>query len=203
MSPEQLCQFCPAAERFHVPLLATFERFQISTPVRQAAFLAQVAHESAGFRRLEENLNYSAQGLKATWPHRFDVEKAALLHRKPQQIANYVYAGRLGNGPESSGDGWRFRGRGLIQITGRNNYREVSEALFLSAHRLLDEPELLTQPDCAAKSAGYFWQSRGLNLLADQGNFRQITYRINGGYHGMDARDALHAKVLNALECFA
>jgi putative chitinase len=188
VTPDQLRAFCPAAQPFLDGLLATFARYEISTPVRQAAFLAQVAHESGGFSRVVENLNYSAQRLLQIFPRRFtDLEQAARYERQPAMIANHVYAGRLGNGGEASGDGWHFRGRGLIQVTGRDNYRACSIALF-GDERLLATPELLEQPHFACESAGWFWQSRQLNQLADQDRFDDITRKINGGQHGCHDR---------------
>lgn len=177
-------------------------RFSLTTPARQSAFLAQAAHESAGFTRLTENLNYSATGLAATWPGRFrgaDGQPNALaqaLHRRPEAIANLVYASRMGNGPEASGDGWRYRGRGLLQITGRAQYQRCGAALGLP---LVEQPDLLAQPEPAVLSAAWFWQVNGLNELADAGDFEAITRRINGGLNGLAERRALWAKFLEAL----
>lgn len=199
MKLEQLRAFCSAAQPFYEGLLSTFERCEISTPERQAAFLAQVAHESGGFSRLVENLNYSAQALLKTFPRRFpDLEVATRYERQPAKIANHVYAGRLGNGDESSGDGWHFRGRGLIQVTGRDNYRVCSIALFGDT-RLLSTPELLEQPVFACESAGWYWQSRQLNQLADTGRFDDITKKINGGQHGCHDRHEWLRKAQAAL----
>ena len=167
-------------------LNAGLERFQINTPGRIAAFLAQIAHESGDFMHVEENLNYSAMGLRKTWPGRFPSDDfAQRYHRNPERIANYVYGGRNGNGPEASGDGWRFRGRGLIQITGRDNYASYSRAIDDST--ILTDPGQLAQPRHAATSACWFWSAKGLNPFADQGTeagFNEITHRINGGWNG-------------------
>lgn len=177
-------------------------RFSLTTPTRQSAFLAQAAHESAGFTRLTENLNYSATGLAATWPGRFrgaDGQPNALaraLNRRPEAIANVVYANRMGNGPEASGDGWRYRGRGLLQITGRAQYERCGAALGLP---LVEQPDLLAQPEPAVLSAAWFWQVNGLNELADAGDFEAITRRINGGLNGLAERRALWAKFREAL----
>jgi putative chitinase len=179
-----------------------FPRFSLTTSTRQSAFLAQTAHESAGFTRLTENLNYSATGLAATWPARFrgaDGQPNALargLHRQPEAIANVVYANRMGNGPEASGDGWRYRGRGLLQITGRAQYQRCGAALGLP---LVEQPDLLAQPGPAVLSAAWFWQVNGLNELADAGDFEAITRRINGGLNGLAERRALWAKFREAL----
>jgi putative chitinase len=168
----------------------------IDTGERIAAFLAQIAYESAGFRRLEENLNYTAKGLMATWPKRFtSLQMASSFEHQPERIANFVYAGRIGNGPVSSGDGWRFRGRGLIQLTGRGNYREVGASLQLP---LEADPDLAKHPPVAALCAAQFWRSHGLNELADNTeaddddeDFESITVRINLGKLGLSERRAL------------
>ncbi|WP_034065441.1 glycoside hydrolase family 19 protein [Pseudomonas aeruginosa] len=166
-------------------------QFDILGVARQSAFLAQVGHESAQFMRLVENLNYSARGLANTWPSRYrgaDGQPNALaqrLARNPQAIANNAYANRNGNGDESSGDGWRFRGRGLLQITGRSNYRAAGAGLGLP---LEAEPELLEQPEYAARSSAWWWVAHGLNGLADCGEFAAITRRINGGLNGQAER---------------
>ena len=181
---------------------------QITTPRRIAAFLSQVGHECGGFTVLVENLNYSAGGLAATWGSRFAEKNAAgayitvmeggrsrrvpnsdaqKLHRQPEAIANRVYSNRLGNGDEASGDGWRYRGRGLIQMTGKSNYLQCSLGLF-GDERLLSLPELLEQPQWAAESAAWFWEQNGLNELADRDQFNSITRRINGGLNGLQDR---------------
>jgi len=184
----------PVAGVFVPALNRAMNRYRIESPVRRAAFLAQVGHESGQLRRLVENLNYSAAGLAATWPSRFrsaDGQPNALarrLERQPEAIANHVYADRLGNGPAARGDGWRFRGRGLIQLTGRTNYRACGEAIGAD---LVVNPELLEQPEWAAMSAAWFWSSNGLNELADAGRFEDVTRRINGGTHGQPQRLAL------------
>ncbi|MTZ15121.1 glycoside hydrolase family 19 protein [Pseudomonas sp. JL972] len=184
----------PVAGVFVSALNPAMIRYRIDSPVRRAAFLAQVGHESGQLRRLVENLNYSAVGLAATWPARFrgaDGQPNVLarrLARRPEAIANHVYADRLGNGPASSGDGWRYRGRGLIQLTGRDNHRACGSAIGAD---LLTNPELLEQPEWAALSAAWYWASNGLNELADAGRFEAITRRINGGTHGQPQRLAL------------
>ncbi|AJD63599.1 TPA: glycoside hydrolase family 19 protein [Pseudomonas aeruginosa] len=166
-------------------------QFDIQGGARQAAFLAQVGHESGQLTRLVENLNYSARGLAATWPIRYlgaDGQPNALaqrLARNPRAIANNAYASRNGNGDEASGDGWRYRGRGLLQITGRANYRAAGAGL---GQPLEQEPELLEQPEFAALSAAWWWASHGLNELADRGEFAAITRRINGGLNGQSER---------------
>lgn len=174
----------------------------IDTAERVAFFLAQVAHESAGFTRITENLNYSAKGLAATWPRRFALDGkpnslALSLHRKPEQIANHVYASRMGNGDVASGDGWKYRGRGLIQLTGKDNYKAASLALYCS-DLLVTDPNKVLDPDVAAMTACWFWKSNGLNELADLGNVTTVTRRINGGTIGLEHRAKLTELALTA-----
>src|SRR5215218_9633064 len=161
---------CPKdrLETCHPCLIKALEEFEITTPLRIAAFVAQTAHESGEYRLVRENLSYSADGLVRTWPRRFTKEKAALYARKPEKIASFVYGGRNGNGDEESGDGWRYRGRGFIQVTFRDNYRFCGERLKTD---LLSTPELLEQPDFAFRSAGWNWESRERSELADGGEF--------------------------------
>ena len=173
------------AAAFWPALSKTFDVAAIITRDRVAHFLAQTAHESAGYTVLTENLNYSAQGLRATFPKYFDGAAAIEYQRLPERIANRVYAGRMGNGPETSGDGWRFRGRGLIQLTGRDNYRDAGADLGL---RLLEHPDDAARPDVAPLIAGWFWSTRQLNKLADVDDIEGITRRINGGLNGLDDR---------------
>ena len=182
--------------RYADVLLEACNQFSINTPKRQAAFLAQTGHESGMFRTVVENLNYSAKGLIATWPSRFTKEQAEAMERKPEKIANHVYANRMGNGDESSGDGWRYKGRGFIQVTGKNNYTACGKALELD---LVKHPELLEEPLNASLSAAWFWQSNSLNGLADIGEFDKITKKINGGTNGSDHRRELWAKAKKAL----
>ena len=203
----QLIAFLPAlpnAQRWSDALNAAMDRFDINTPARMAAFLAQTAHESGEFRRLVENLNYSCAGMCKTWPNRFaNPDAAKVYERNPERLANYVYAKRLGNGDTASGDGWRFRGRGLIQLTGRGNYRSCGLAVTLP---LEAEPERLETPEAAALAAAQFWRSRGLNHLADDQNddnddedFIAITKIINGGTAGLTSRRTYWARAKVAL----
>ncbi|WP_400636946.1 glycoside hydrolase family 19 protein [Pseudomonas aeruginosa] len=192
----------PVAGIFLPALNAAIDEYGIARPARCAAFLAQIGHESAQLRRLVENLNYSARGLAATWPGRYrgvDGQPNAVaqrLARNPEAIANNAYADRNGNGSEASGDGWLFRGRGLLQVTGRANYRAVGVALGEPLER---EPGLLEYPLPAARSAAYWWASRGLNELADAGRFETITRRINGGLNGQAERLELWARAREVL----
>ena len=152
-------------------------------------FLAQLAHESALFERTVENLNYTTVAqIRKTWPRRFPSNASAAPYvRNPQRLANEVYANRLGNGDAASGDGWKYRGRGLIQITGKDNYRDAGEALGLP---LLEEPELLEDLVHAADAAGWFWKSHGLNRFAS--NINACTRAINGGLNGLPDRMRLY-----------
>jgi putative chitinase len=168
------------------PLKETFEKYEINTPKRQACFIGQCMHESGGFKFLKENLNYSAKGLVATWPSRFPNEEYAEEYaRKPERIANKVYSGRMGN--TEDGDGAKYIGRGLIQLTGKDNYKAVTEAL---GEDLLANPQLLEEPRYAALSAGWFWNKKGLNALADASDIETMTKRINGGSIGIADRKA-------------
>ncbi|MFP9018703.1 glycoside hydrolase family 19 protein, partial [Pseudomonas aeruginosa] len=177
-------------------------RCGITSLVRAAAFLAQVDHESVQVPRLGENLNSSARGLAATLPRRYpgaDGQPNALaqrLARNPRAIANNAYASRNGNGDEASGDGWRYRGRGLLQVTGRSNYRAAGAGL---GQPLEQEPELLEQPEWAAISAAWWWSTHDLNELADRGEFAAITRRINGGMNGQVERLALWERAKRVL----
>jgi putative chitinase len=170
-------------------LNVSMEKFDISSPVRQCMFLAQLACESK-FKIVSEDLYYSASRLTVVWPARFTVEKARLYEHQPEKLANYVYAGRNGNGDEASGDGWRFRGRGLIQLTGRDKYFYYGRMIGAD---LVAKPDLAATPEIAAMVAGAYWKDRGLNELADKGDFREITRKINGGYNGLSDRLAFLA----------
>jgi putative chitinase len=177
------------------PLQETFEKYQINTPKRQACFIGQCMHESGGFKFLRENLNYSAKALMNTWPSRFpDMDTAEKYERQPEKIANKVYSGRMGN--TEDGDGAKYIGRGLIQLTGKDNYRAFGEAI---GEDLVSNPQLVEQPRYAALSAGWFWNKRGLNSLADAMDITTLTVRINGGKIGIDDRIAKINKALDIL----
>jgi putative chitinase len=177
------------------PLQETFEKYQINTPKRQACFIGQCMHESGGFKFLRENLNYSAKALMATWPSRFtDIDMAEKYERQPEKIANKVYSGRMGN--TEDGDGAKYIGRGLIQLTGKDNYKAFGEAI---GEDLVANPQLVEQPRYAALSAGWFWNKRGLNALADAMDITTLTVRINGGRIGIDDRIAKINKALDVL----
>jgi putative chitinase len=168
------------------PLNETFERFGIATPRQQAAFIGQCSHECANFRILEENLNYAAERLMKIWPSRFKtLEAAQPYHRNPKAIANKVYSGRMGNRDEASGDGWRFRGRGCIQLTGSDAYYHAGKALEVD---LWAEPDLVATPQYAALTAGWFWSTRKCNPVAEVGDWTALTKKINGGTIGLQDR---------------
>ena len=219
ITAQQLLQILPNAGQVagvFVPALNTaVNRYQIVGHKRMAAFIAQVGHESGHLTRLVENLNYSADGLANTWSSRYaepdgkggyiKVQMAGKVRnkpntlalsvdRKPEQIANIAYGNRMGN--TAPGDGWKYCGRGLIQITGKNNYRACGEALGLD---LIAQPELLEKPQHACMSAAWLWATSGLNTLADAGKFEAITQRVNGGQNGAADRQALHARALKVL----
>jgi putative chitinase len=177
------------------PLEEAFAKYDISTPQRQAAFIGQCAHESGNFKTLQENLNYSAEGLMKTWPSRFPTKEIADQYaRQPAKIAGKVYNGRLGNTSEEEAS--KYLGRGLIQLTGKENYANCGTALGLD---LVGNPTLLIEPKYAALSAGWFWNKKGLNSLADASDIETMTKRINGGLIGLDDRKAKIAKALSVL----
>jgi putative chitinase len=169
-------------------LLNILPEYDIDTPKRVAAFMAQCGHESGGFTLMQENLNYSAKGLVGTFKKYFPTEAHAKPYeRKPEMIANRVYANRMGNGDEASGEGWYFRGRGIVQITGKNNYTKCSQSLFES-NVLVENPDLLLETEYAIHSACWFWSAARLNELADVGDMKTMTKRINGGFIGLEDR---------------
>jgi putative chitinase len=177
------------------PLQETFEKYQINTPKRQACFIGQCMHESGGFKFLKENLNYSAKALMNTWPSRFpDMDTAEKFERNPEKIANKVYSGRMGN--TEDGDGAKYIGRGLIQLTGKDNYKAFGDAI---GEDLVANPQLLEEPRYAALSAGWFFNKRNLNALADVMDITTMTIRINGGKIGIDDRIAKINKALDIL----
>jgi putative chitinase len=167
-------------------LNVTFQKFNIQTVRQQAAFIGQCGHECGNFTVLSENLNYKAEALMRLWSSRFPtIEIANQYAKNPQKIANKVYANRMGNRDESSGDGYRFRGRGCIQTTGHANYYHAGQSLGVD---LVMQPDLVASPQYAALTAGFFWSTHSLNDLAEQGNNLMLTKRINGGTNGLDDR---------------
>jgi putative chitinase len=201
-------------EKWLQPIIETCVEFEINTPQRVAAFLAQTSHESGGYTMLTENLNYKAATLAACWPSRFAElgpdkkpkrsDKGALIPTKlalsiagkPEQIANLVYSGRMGNGPAQSGEGWKFRGRGAKQLTGKDNYKRCGDALGVD---LVGNPDLLLEPMFAARSAGWFWKTNNLSPFADAQDIKGMTKKINGGYIGLEARQALYNRIIAAI----
>jgi len=171
--------------------------YDINTPKRVAAFIAQCAHESGGFKFLKENLNYRAESLVRVWPRHFpNLDIARKYARNPEKIANKAYASRMGNGDENSGDGWKFIGRGLIQLTGRNNYQAFADSIETDIE---DIPEYLQTFEGAVQSACWFWETNNLNRFADAGDIKEMTKRINGGYLGLDDRIKHYNHALHVL----
>jgi putative chitinase len=206
---ERLKGHIPDAVLAQIP--DTVAKFDLETPLRLAHFLAQCSHESGGFRLTVEDLRYSAQALAKTWPNRFAVDRtkrplvpnelANQIQRNPQRIANVVYSNRMGNGDEASGDGWKFIGRGYIQLTGRANYTAFN--------RFVDGDDVVANPDLVATkypllSAGWFFNSNGIHRLADGGasraNVEAVTRRVNGGLIGIDHRFSEFQKYYNLLK---
>jgi putative chitinase len=167
-------------------LVNNLPQYDIHTPERVAAFIAQCAHESGGFKRLKENLNYKWESLRRVFPKYFATDDVAQEYaHKPEQIANRIYGSRMGNGDESSGDGFRYCGRGLIQLTGKNNYTKFAESMGMAVEEV---PALLETYDGAVKSACWFWSSNNLNQWADASDILTLTKRINGGTIGLEDR---------------
>jgi len=175
------------------------DMFSINTELRLAHFLAQAAHESIGFKAVQENLNYSADALKAVFGKYFPGNLNESYARQPQKIADRVYGSRMGNGPEASGDGWKYHGRGYIQLTGKVNYQAFTNSI---GEDCISNPDLVATKYPLA-SAGWFWHDRGLNGVADKGAtadiVKIITRSVNGGYLGLDDRTAWFNKIYNAL----
>ena len=192
ISKEQLKQIMPSCtaenlEKYVGPLNDTMERYAINTPLRKAHFLAQIAHESNELKSVVENLNYSQARLTQVFPRYFrTIEESAPYNRQPEKIANRVYSNRMGNGDEASGEGWKFRGRGLIQLTGKENYKKASDEIGID---FVSNPDLVQGPVYASLTAGWYWDSRELNNPADADNIYKITKLINGGTIGIESRE--------------
>jgi putative chitinase len=173
------------------PFNETFQRFGIVTPAQQASWIGQCGHECGNFRIMEENLNYRAPTLLKLFPQHpkrvwgFTPESAAAYEKQPQKIANRIYGNRMGNRDEASGDGFRFRGSGFLQLTGMNNFFHAGQALGVD---FIMQPELVRTPMYAAQTAGWFWQTHRLNQYADSGDILTMTKRINGGTIGLEDR---------------
>jgi putative chitinase len=186
---QQLRQLVPGAphiDDWHEALDQLLDDYGINTPQRVAHFIAQCAHESGNFRFIRENLNYSAKGLMGTFKKYFPTEALATQYqRQPERIANRVYASRMGNGDEASGDGWRYCGRGLIQLTGKDNYTFFAGSLGIPVE---EAAEYLATFEGAAQSACFFWEQNNLNRFADANDVKGLTRAINGGQIGLEDR---------------
>jgi putative chitinase len=200
---EQLKQLLPKnpyVDHWHHALTILLPDYEINTPRRVAAFIAQCSHESAGFTALKENLNYRAVTLRKLFPKYFPddaiAQKYASMPNKQETIANRIYANRMGNGPEESGDGYRFCGRGLIQLTGKQNYTWFAASLGISVE---EASEYLQTFEGAAQSACWFWETNKLNQWADSGDIVTLTKRINGGTIGLDDRIKHYEHALHVL----
>ncbi len=181
-------------------LYENLPKFEIVTPARVAGFISQCQHESLDFTVLQENLNYGAKGLATTFKKYFISEDAARPYeRQPEKIANRVYSSRMGNGDEASGDGWLFRGRGLVQLTGRDNYTAFSRDFFGDDH-VVEDPDLVRTPPYAVLSACWFWNKNKLNQWCDAGDVVTLSKRINGGTIGLDDRISHWKHCLDILE---
>lgn len=189
LTPEIVRRVCPRAPQACVDaLVASQAEAQITTPLRAAMYLTQTAHESMDMSRLEENLNYSAEGIAKVWRHRFPIpELAAPYAHNPEKLANHVYCDRLGNGDEASGDGWKYRGRGGIMQTGFESYLRLERETGVPFTR---KPELLATPEYAFLGAAKFWIWKGLNVFADVGDVAGATKRIQGAFEGLEQRQA-------------
>lgn len=194
---EQLLAGNPNIDFWYESMTKFFPEYEINTELRVAAFVAQCAHESSNFKVLKENLNYRAESLMKVWPSRFPtIEIAKEYAHNQERIANRAYASRMGNGPEESGDGWKFCGRGLIQLTGKNNYKAFADSVGMSLDEL---PEYLVTFDGALHSACWFWKTNNLNQLADSKDFVKLTQRINGGTIGLPDRQKHYDHALKVL----
>jgi putative chitinase len=200
LSKTQLAQLLPGnpyLDYWYHALEQALPDYDINTPSRVAAFVAQCAHESGGFKFLQENLNYKAESLCRVWPKYFpNIDVARQYEKKPEKIANRAYGGRMGNGPEESGDGWKFCGRGLIQLTGRGNYQAFADSIETPIE---DLPAYLATFEGAVQSACWFWESNNLNQWADKGDILTLTKRINGGTLGLEDRKKHYEHALHVL----
>jgi putative chitinase len=188
----------PYLDHWHEALSKILPDYDINTPERVAAFLAQTAHESGGYKALKENLNYKAETLCKVWPRLFpNMDIANQYAHKPEAIANRAYGGRMGNGPEASGDGFKFCGRGLIQLTGRDNYTKFAESIETPVEEL---PEFLGTFEGAIQSACWFWETNNLNQFADSGDVLTMTKRINGGTLGLQDRQQHYTHAMQILQ---
>lgn len=194
---KQMVPGIPYAEQWLEALNQLLPDYEINTPKRVAAFIAQCAHESGGFKFLKENLNYRPESLVKTFKKYFPtMESTTGYARNPQKIANRVYANRMGNGPEASGDGWKYCGRGLIQLTGKDNYTWFAASIGVSPE---EASEYLETFEGAAQSACWFWETNNLNQWADKGDIERMTKIINGGTIGLEDRKKHYQHMLHVL----
>ena len=200
LSKNQLAQLIPGnpyIDHWHHALDQALPDYDINTPQRIAAFVAQCAHESGGFKFLKENLNYKAESLCRVWPRLFpNIDIARQYAQQPEKIANRAYGSRMGNGPEESGDGWKYCGRGLIQLTGKSNYQAFADSIETPVE---DVPEYLATFEGAVQSACWFWEANNLNQFADKGDILTMTKRINGGTLGLEDRKKHYEHALHVL----
>ena len=200
LTKEQLKQLLPKnpyIDQWYKALSQLLPDYEINTPQRIAAFIAQCAHESGGFLFLTENLNYKAESLVKVFPKYFkDLATAKAYEKKPEKIANKIYADRMGNGNELSGDGYKYRGRGLIQLTGKTNYTWFAASLQISPEEAAEYTQTF---EGAAQSACWFWETNGLNAFADKGDILGMTKKINGGTIGLEDRKKHYEHALHVL----
>jgi putative chitinase len=185
-------------DEWFLAITTILPKYEINTILRVSAFLAQTAHESANFTVIKENLNYRAASLMTVFRKYFPtIEMAQAYEHKPEKIANRVYANRMGNGPETSGDGFKYCGRGLIQLTGKSNYVAFGKSIGKTADEVI---EYMKTSAGALESALWFWKQNSLNNYADASDMKSITKRINGGYNGLEDRLARYNKIIQILE---
>jgi putative chitinase len=200
LTQDQLQQMIPSnphVEHWHEALIQLLPDYDINTPQRIAGFVAQCAHESNGFTAIKENLNYRPESLMKLFAKYFPtLDSAQAYAHQQEKIANKIYANRMGNGDEASGDGYKFCGRGLIQITGRDNYQSFADSLQMSID---DVPDYLATFEGAAQSACWFWENNNLNKWADQGDILTLTKKINGGTIGLEDRKAHYDHALRVM----
>lgn len=200
LTREQLAQIIPSnpyLDYWYSALERCLPDYDINTPRRVAAFMAQTCHESGNYRFLKENLNYRAESLMRVWPRHFPtIEVARQYANKPEMIANKAYGNRMGNGDEASGDGWRYCGRGLIQLTGKVNYEKFAQSIETPVE---DIPAYLETFEGAVQSACWFWETNNLNTFADSGDILTMTKRINGGTIGLADRQKHYEHALHIL----
>jgi putative chitinase len=200
LSKDQLAQIIegnPYIDHWYEALEQALPDYDINTPERVAAFMAQTAHESGEYRAIKENLNYRAVTLRKVFPKYFPTDElAAAYAQKPEKIANKVYANRMGNGPEESGDGYRYCGRGLIQLTGKNNYQAFADSIEITPEEV---SEYLATFEGAVQSACWFWEANNLNQWADKGDMIMLTKKINGGTIGLEDRIKHYNHILHVL----